>query len=104
MSAAYDEVIKRWVRPQVDESWKGDAACATADPDLFFPDWTAKWHFGASVSQVTKVAKSICAGCVVQGECLAYALAVDERHGIWGGLSEREREKLTGKRRDWKMR
>jgi len=30
----------------------------------------------------------------VQSECLDYALAHDERFGIWGGLSERERRKL----------
>jgi WhiB family redox-sensing transcriptional regulator len=30
----------------------------------------------------------------VQGECLDYALDNDERFGIWGGLSERERRRL----------
>ena len=33
-------------------------------------------------------------GCDVRAECLEYALANDERFGIWGGLSERERRKL----------
>ena len=32
--------------------------------------------------------------CEVRSECLEYALANDERFGIWGGLSERERRKL----------
>jgi WhiB family redox-sensing transcriptional regulator len=32
--------------------------------------------------------------CEVRAECLEYALAHDERFGIWGGLSERERRKL----------
>ena len=35
-----------------------------------------------------------CTGCEVRGECLEYALAHDERFGIWGGLSERERRRL----------
>ena len=30
----------------------------------------------------------------MRAECLEYALAHDERFGIWGGLSERERRKL----------
>ncbi len=30
----------------------------------------------------------------VRAECLEYALAHDERFGIWGGLSERERRRL----------
>ena len=33
-------------------------------------------------------------GCEVRSECLEKALANDERFGIWGGLSERERRKL----------
>jgi WhiB family redox-sensing transcriptional regulator len=42
----------------------------------------------------TRDAKKICTGCEVRGECLEYALSNDERFGIWGGLSERERRKL----------
>ncbi|MBU3751599.1 MAG: WhiB family transcriptional regulator, partial [Mycobacterium sp.] len=36
----------------------------------------------------------ICLGCEVRDACLDYALANDERFGIWGGLSERERRRL----------
>jgi WhiB family redox-sensing transcriptional regulator len=32
--------------------------------------------------------------CDVRAECLEYALLHDERFGIWGGLSERERRRL----------
>ena len=39
-------------------------------------------------------AKKICTGCDVRAECLSYALSNDERFGIWGGLSERERRRL----------
>ena len=42
----------------------------------------------------TREAKRICTGCPVRDECLEYALANDERFGIWGGLSERERRRL----------
>ena len=42
----------------------------------------------------TREAKKICTGCEVKAECLEYALANDERFGIWGGLSERERRRL----------
>jgi WhiB family redox-sensing transcriptional regulator len=42
----------------------------------------------------TRDAKRICQGCDVKQQCLEYALANDERFGIWGGLSERERRKL----------
>jgi WhiB family redox-sensing transcriptional regulator len=36
-------------------------------------------------------AKAVCHECVVRVECLSEALKSDERFGIWGGLTERER-------------
>ncbi|HWI30322.1 MAG TPA: WhiB family transcriptional regulator [Microbacterium sp.] len=65
-------------------SWQTDALCAQTDPEAFFPEK------GGS----TRDAKRICTTCEVRGECLEYALQNDERFGIWGGLSERERRKL----------
>lgn len=65
-------------------SWQADALCAETDPDAFFPEK------GGS----TRDAKRICASCEVRQQCLEYALQNDERFGIWGGLSERERRKL----------
>lgn len=65
-------------------AWQADALCAQTDPEAFFPEK------GGS----TREAKRICDGCEVRSECLDYALQNDERFGIWGGLSERERRKL----------
>ena len=72
--------------PQPDETlaWQVDALCAQTDPEAFFPEK------GGS----TREAKRICDSCEVRSECLTYALENDERFGIWGGLSERERRKL----------
>ena len=66
------------------EEWRLDALCAETDPEAFFPEK------GGS----TREAKKVCTGCEVRVECLEYALEHDERFGIWGGLSERERRKL----------
>ncbi len=68
----------------VDSEWQDRALCAQTDPEAFFPEK------GGS----TREAKRICLGCEVRDECLDYALAHDERFGIWGGLSERERRRL----------
>ena len=67
-----------------EEGWQERALCAQTDPEAFFPEK------GGS----TREAKRICSGCEVKAECLDYALAHDERFGIWGGLSERERRRL----------
>ena len=64
--------------------WQSDALCAQTDPEAFFPEK------GGS----TRDAKKVCAACNVRSQCLEYALANDERFGIWGGLSERERRRL----------
>ncbi|CAL9432988.1 Transcriptional regulator WhiB [Streptomyces sp. enrichment culture] len=66
--------------------WKEDAACRSADPAVFFP----KDHGGAA-PLVEREAKSFCARCPVLDACLAHALAVPERAGVWGGLNEDER-------------
>jgi WhiB family redox-sensing transcriptional regulator len=67
-----------------DDEWQERALCAQTDPEAFFPEK------GGS----TREAKRICLGCEVRDACLEYALAHDERFGIWGGLSERERRRL----------
>jgi WhiB family redox-sensing transcriptional regulator len=67
-----------------DDQWQERALCAQTDPEAFFPEK------GGS----TREAKRICLGCEVKDACLDYALANDERFGIWGGLSERERRRL----------
>lgn len=64
--------------------WQTEALCAQTDPEAFFPEK------GGS----TRDAKKVCGACNVRSECLEYALANDERFGIWGGLSERERRRL----------
>ena len=65
-------------------TWQERALCAQTDPEAFFPEE------GGS----TREAKKVCVSCEVRAECLEYALENDERFGIWGGLSERERRKL----------
>ena len=65
-------------------TWRDFGLCAQTDPESFFPEK------GGS----TRDAKAVCRRCDVRGDCLEFALAHDERFGIWGGLSERERRML----------
>ncbi|MDH6454426.1 WhiB family redox-sensing transcriptional regulator [Streptomyces sp. SAI-126] len=64
-----------------DPAWQAQALCAQTGADFFFPEP------GSSVRE----AKRICGMCEMRPACLEYALANDERFGVWGGLSEKER-------------
>lgn len=83
LSLVPDRIDAAAATPEEDQ-WQERALCAQTDPEAFFPEK------GGS----TREAKRICMGCEVRDECLDYALAHDERFGIWGGLSERERRRL----------
>ena len=69
--------------------WQLKAACRTADPDLFFHP---EGERGSTRSNREAAAKDICAGCPVLVQCRQHALEVREPYGVWGGLSEDERE------------
>jgi WhiB family redox-sensing transcriptional regulator len=69
-------------------NWMSQANCMGVDPDLFFPER------GESV----KEAKEVCATCIVKQRCLEYALDNNEKFGIWGGSSERERRRMRKQR------
>ena len=68
-----------------ESGWETDGLCRQVDPDLWFPD----------IGERDTDAKHICADCPVTEKCLDWALATDERFGVWGGLSPAERRRLT---------
>lgn len=66
-----------------DQDWRAHGACAQTDPNLWF----------AVGALEHKQAKAICRRCPVRDECLAYAMEAPVDHGVWGGLTERERRR-----------
>jgi WhiB family redox-sensing transcriptional regulator len=71
--------------------WVDDAACRHVDRDLFFPAKGDRETPGWLVR--------LCHKCPVEVQCLEYALAIGTRHGVWGGLTERERRRIARARR-----
>ncbi|MHB8190534.1 MAG: WhiB family transcriptional regulator [Ferrimicrobium sp.] len=67
-----------------ESDWHMLASCRGRDPRVFFPERGAT---GTS-------ARAICLSCLVREQCLDYAIRNDERFGIWGGFSERERRRI----------
>ena len=68
----------------VNPTWMTQGSCRGHAPETFFPS------DGVGVLR----AQRICADCPVQLECLEYALAHNIEHGVWGGASERQRQRI----------
>jgi WhiB family transcriptional regulator, redox-sensing transcriptional regulator len=69
--------------------WWGLGACRGLDATIFYPDEETQ----------AEAAKSVCATCRVQTECLDYALKFREKAGVWGGATERDRRRIIRQRR-----
>lgn len=70
------------------DAWLLSAACLGRTGLFFSPDSS---ETRAERRYRESQAKAVCHECVVKVECLSEALSSDERFGIWGGLTERER-------------
>ncbi len=73
--------------------WRDHALCRGVDPSVFHPADEEENEFSADP------AKAICFRCPVREACLEHAVAVREKHGVWGGLTARERRRLIRRRR-----
>jgi WhiB family redox-sensing transcriptional regulator len=82
-----------WVH---DQPWRVHAACSGTDPNMFHPHDERHETSIRSVEEVT--AKRVCRECTVRRDCLDYAIEANERLGIWGGMTRRERELERRKR------
>lgn len=64
--------------------WMEKGECATSDPEVWFP--SDELGIGPhEIKRQSRLARSLCGGCLVRQQCLNYAVANDERFGIWGG-------------------
>ena len=70
-------------------AWYERAACRGLDVALFFPE------VGHAGVRRVAAAKQVCGRCSVSRECLAEALVMGQQHGVWGGLTPRERQRLA---------
>ena len=68
--------------------WRDLAVCGELRSDLFFPEDPAQ-----AVS-----AQKVCAGCPVRLQCRDYALRHGIVHGVWGGMTGEDRERLIRRR------
>ncbi len=75
--------------------WQREGACREVDPDLFFVEGVR----GLKRTHLVTQAKTICAACPVIAICREYGVKTQEPYGIWGGLTQPERQRaLRGHR------
>ena len=84
------------ITPPIREPWMDDALCVQTDPEAFFPE---KGDHGTA-----KQAKAVCRRCEVTEACLQFAIDNAFREGIYGGLSPKERQRISGRRPGEKRR
>ena len=84
--------ISRLPGPQSDLwEWQLQGASRAKDPCLFFHPEGERAPRRANREPP---ANAVCASCPVLLQCRAHALAAREPYGVWGGLSEHEREDI----------
>ncbi|WP_278191912.1 WhiB family transcriptional regulator [Streptomyces sp. TRM75563] len=94
MSPTLFKVVKSHTAPAVADraaDWRDAALCRSPqyDPEMWFPKGTD------AVSMANeREAKRTCAGCPALAACREWAIETRQDHGVWGGLSERERHNL----------
>jgi len=89
--------ISRLPGPNADLwDWQLQGTCRDEDPELFFHP---EGERGPSRRNRERAAKAVCARCPVVRDCARHALAVREPYGVWGALSEDEREAIYLARR-----
>lgn len=82
-------LVSKAESPRMDRSWEHRSACKGIDPVIFYP----------ATEEEAARAKEVCAVCPVQTDCLEYAIAAREHEGVWGGHTERERQRIIRRRR-----
>lgn len=73
----------------MDRGWLNESACRGLDPAIFYP----------LTDEEADDAKSVCSACPVQEACLEHAIGHREHNGVWGGATERERQRIIRRRR-----
>lgn len=68
--------------------WQESAACRGADSALFY---APEGEYAFARLQREERARQVCAGCPVREQCAEFAMAIGDRHGVWGGTTHRER-------------
>jgi WhiB family transcriptional regulator, redox-sensing transcriptional regulator len=94
-------------RPTYPSSWaarRARAAVLATLPDLPLALCASSdlppeaWHPERGHRELEEEAKALCQQCPERMECLGFALRAHPLYGLWGGMSEEQREAMVAKR------
>jgi WhiB family transcriptional regulator, redox-sensing transcriptional regulator len=91
MSTVLERSPAKAVKGPAGQKWRSVGLCRGSDTMVFYPP--------SEDDSLAEEAKAICAICAVRKPCLEFALTSREKHGVWGGLTERERRRVLRQRR-----
>lgn len=77
-----------WDGGAIGDGWQDEARCVASDVAFF-----------GEASRDVRAAKEVCRGCPVRLACGDYALVHRIDHGVWGGMSGKERRRVLKMRR-----
>ncbi|MCV6980280.1 WhiB family transcriptional regulator [Mycolicibacterium pulveris] len=75
-----------------DLQWQLRARCRGMPTEIFF---VGDGERGKRKTAREEYAKRICRACLVRRDCLRYAVAAEEPHGVWGATTPTERDRFT---------
>ncbi len=84
-------------------SWQRSAACNGAPSYIFYPEERNLPGFKEDFTYTGKTHEDFCKACPVKWVCLEFSLLHDLQ-GVWGGLTEKEREDRFCSGERWEMR
>lgn len=89
-----------WMKAIEFPDWMGDGLCGQQldlSPEAWFPHVGPGRLGDQRMAKMAAEAKAVCGDCPVRLECLEYSFETDQRHGVWGGLTEYERRQLKAR-------
>lgn len=96
MSAISRPQVSKYLKPVHDRwEWQYQGACVGADTEQFFLDYNLR---GPAKRKKEKQAIAFCNTCPVKLQCLEHALNTPEVYGVWGGMTEEQRNTILRKR------
>ncbi|MGY5032953.1 WhiB family transcriptional regulator [Streptomyces sp. 900116325] len=85
--------MKTYIKPLLRAwAWQNEAACRGMNSSVFFSPASER---GKARRRREEAARAICRDCPVSNPCGRFARASQQKYGVWGGYTERDRRSAS---------